>query len=55
MRSFIAAAVVAASIAAAVVWWRHSSRPVAVAFASDSLDFARLDHEYRCRSRSANR
>ena len=46
MRSFIAAAVVAALIAAAVVWWRHSSRPVAVAFATESLDFARLDHEY---------
>jgi hypothetical protein len=46
MRSFFAAAVVAASIVAAVVWWRHSSRPVAVAFATESLDFARLDHEY---------
>jgi len=45
MRALIAAVMVAVVVAAAVVWWRHS-RPVALTFANEPLDLARIDHEY---------
>jgi len=33
-------------VAAGVVWWTGYSRPATVPFASEPLDFARLEHEY---------
>ena len=46
MRTFIAAALVAIVVAAGIVWWRSSGRPPAVAFATEPLDLARIEHEY---------
>jgi len=46
MKTIIAVVLIAIVIAAGVIWWRGHSRPAAgVAFASEPLDFARLEHE----------
>lgn len=46
MKTIIAVVLVAIVVAAGVVWWKRYSRPATVPFASEPLDFARLEHEY---------
>jgi hypothetical protein len=46
MKTIIAVVLVAIVVAAGVVWWTRYSRPATVPFASEPLDFARLEHEY---------
>ena len=46
MKTIIAVVLVAIVVAAGVVWWTGYSRPATVTFASEPLDFARLEHEY---------
>ena len=46
MKNIIAVVLVAIVVAAGVVWWKGYSRPAAVPFAAEPLDFARLEHEY---------